>query len=414
MSGKIVMGYWDCNYCDTKGIEGTIRDCPNCGHPRSENTRFYMNKSSIQYLSEEQSKNKGKGPDWLCEYCGSLNSALESNCTSCGSSKDSSRRDYFDIHEMNQTESVSVEEESTNEYQYDWEEKEPDIVLQEIDKSNEEDVQTNDETIASTELYQPVDKQKEKLSWIDKCMRFLFSEEFANGLKLLAVSGLLFAAIFLMIQLVIPKPETITVTGFAWESYVDVERYETVTENDWTVPSGGRLLYTQEEIHHYDEVFSHYEQETRTYTEQVLSGYDTYYTYSDNGDGTFTEHSHMDPIYTTEIRTETVDVPVYDEVPVYETMYYYEIDKWVYNRTEKVSGVDKTPYYAEVDFASNEREESRHIKYTVFCTVEEEPRIYTCSKELWEIFQIGGTYEVMVTLDIIECFAKDAEIKFTE
>ena len=38
---KLVMGYWDCQYCGTSHIKGTKRDCPNCDHPRDAGVKFY-------------------------------------------------------------------------------------------------------------------------------------------------------------------------------------------------------------------------------------------------------------------------------------------------------------------------------------------------------------------------------------
>ena len=55
---KLVMGYWDCQYCNSKKIKGTLRECPHCSHPRDSHTKFYMS-GAVEYLSEEEAKNKG-------------------------------------------------------------------------------------------------------------------------------------------------------------------------------------------------------------------------------------------------------------------------------------------------------------------------------------------------------------------
>ena len=46
-------------------------------------------------LTEEEEKKKGKGADWMCEFCGAYNSALSTSCTSCGAEK--TTKSYFDI-----------------------------------------------------------------------------------------------------------------------------------------------------------------------------------------------------------------------------------------------------------------------------------------------------------------------------
>ena len=53
--GRIIEGYWDCKYCDSKGISGSIRECPNCGHPRDDTVKFYL-KDEKKYVSEEKAK----------------------------------------------------------------------------------------------------------------------------------------------------------------------------------------------------------------------------------------------------------------------------------------------------------------------------------------------------------------------
>ena len=95
-----VMGYWDCPVCQTKKIKGTLRDCPNCGAPRGKDVKFYMDGADVR-LTEEEEKKKGKGADWMCEFCGAYNSALSTSCTSCGAEK--TTKSYFDIQKEKET-----------------------------------------------------------------------------------------------------------------------------------------------------------------------------------------------------------------------------------------------------------------------------------------------------------------------
>lgn len=98
MSERLVMGFWDCPYCHTKKIKGTLQDCPNCSATRGKDTKFYMDSSNPhQYLTEEESSNKGKGADWMCDYCRSYNSAVSTTCKNCGAHRQSSNKDYFEI-----------------------------------------------------------------------------------------------------------------------------------------------------------------------------------------------------------------------------------------------------------------------------------------------------------------------------
>ena len=130
-----------------------------------------------------------------------------------------------------------------------------------------------------------------------------------------------------------PRSHDFNVTEKTWEYTTEIEEYQYVDENDWTLPSGADLVSTSEEVHHFDQVLDHYETRERTYQERVQSGTHVEYTYEDNGDGTFTEHAHTVPDYTYETRTETYQEPVYVSVPVYRTKYYYKIWRWKYKTT---------------------------------------------------------------------------------
>lgn len=199
----------------------------------------------------------------------------------------------------------------------------------------------------------------------------------------------------------IPRAKEFTPETFSWVYDIDIESYETVEESDWSLPTGARLDYTEEEIHHYDKVVDHYETKTRTYTEQVPDGYDISYTYSDNGDGTFTEHEVKTPKYRTEYREEQYEEPVYKDVPVYQTKYYYKVDKWVYKRSVTTRGNDKNPYWGDVVLGHKEREGSHHETYHITGIVDDKTVTYTCSKAIWEQLSKGNTYKIKVSLNTI-------------
>ena len=105
------MGYWDCPYCSTKHIEGMRRECPSCGKPRGQEVKFYMD--GVRYLSEEESQTKGKGADWMCEYCGGYNSALDTVCVSCGAER--SGKDYFEIRKAKEKKQAEKQAEKDQE-----------------------------------------------------------------------------------------------------------------------------------------------------------------------------------------------------------------------------------------------------------------------------------------------------------
>ena len=52
--GYLVEGYWDCTSCNTKGIKGHLRECPNCGKPRGEHVKFYTKEIGEENAVEDE------------------------------------------------------------------------------------------------------------------------------------------------------------------------------------------------------------------------------------------------------------------------------------------------------------------------------------------------------------------------
>ena len=62
----------------------------------------------------------------------------------------------------------------------------------------------------------------------------------------------------------------------------------------------------------------------------------------------------------------------------------------------------------------NERLGTRSIKYSVICTTEEGVVTYTCNEDLWYMFEEGGTYEVAVSMGVIQSLWEDASFSLLE
>ena len=110
----------------------------------------------------------------------------------------------------------------------------------------------------------------------------------------------------------------VTIDEMSWERTVEVEAFGTVTEEDWDVPSEGRILSQREEIREYEQVISGYVTQQRQVSEQVQTGSRTYVCgQRDLGNGFFEDVECTDPVYETRYRTETYQEPVYEDRPVY-------------------------------------------------------------------------------------------------
>lgn len=349
MGNKIVMGYWDCPSCGSTGIPGTTYDCPNCGRQRGKETKFYMKEGKVEYVPGHVVK----GADWYCEYCGALNSAERATCENCGSPKEESKDNYFSL-------------------------KEP---KPEINNSNHKDeVQTSIEKVSKLKT---------------------------SKIKLFGIIAIALLMIFLISSYVHrPKKCTFEVKEMSWSNSIEIEENCTFRESDWYLPSGGRLAYTNSEIRSYQSVVDHYE--TVTKSRQVESGghYET--SYSDNGDGTFTEESTYVPDYTTEYYTE--DEPVYREEPIYDTKYYYDIDKWVYERTETAEGNDKNTYWPTINLSDKEREAGRYtifvmsgvLNYKSFGKNKKEDETYGITDSMWKEIEVGQTLNITIQDGVIK------------
>ncbi len=342
MGNKIVMGFWDCPFCGRKKIKGTERSCPACGNPRGTDTKFYMDSSNVEYLSEDEAKNKGQGADWLCPYCNTLNPVKETSCQGCGAAKEESKEDYFSMQKP-----VAV----------------------------------------------PPENKPQSVSPKKKAPLALW--------KKIGLGAVILAVIFCMFSIFTPKEATFHCTDVSWKNEINIESYESVDESDWELPSGAKLKHKKKEIRSYDQVLDHYDEVTRT--RKVESGSHTEYTYEDNGDGTFTEVPHEVTDYKEETYTE--QEPVYRKEPVYATKYYYEIKKWVPKRKVKNSGHDHSPVWDETSLVENERTGSRKCTYYVEGWYKEgKNKKIKVPKEIWNRMEKGKSYSVKtdVTGDILE------------
>ena len=148
------------------------------------------------------------------------------------------------------------------------------------------------------------------------------------------------------------------------------------------MPDGAEQTGTRQEIHHYDSVLDHYEDVQVQRSRQVYDHDE--YTMVDNGNGTFREVSH--PVYRTEYYYETVQQPVYRQVPRFATKYYYNIWRWTPSRDVTATGTDHNAEWPVPELAENEREGQRSERYlfTVEHTKEKRsPETYMLAESDW-------------------------------
>ena len=418
-----VWTYWECPYCNSM-IQGKHRDCPNCGSPIPNDVKYLMpdNPKVIKALKdgtvilngETNTDEKGivseivkpeeerEKPNWLCPACGCQNFDDDDICKGCGHPRGS--KTYFgeswDYDEPRQSET-------------------PDDTVGYCEADTE----------CVKEFHENYDKQSHhednsnKFSDIKHSILSFVRRNKENIIYGSTITAVVLLVIGFLIWLFTPVDRAATVEGFSWSRSISVEQYTLCHENDWSVPYGGIVTDKREEIHHYDTVIDHYETkskqvseqvfdgyetETRTVTEQVFDGYDTSYRDLGNGQAdvvqtpryrteTHTEEYQV-PKYHTEYHTEYYEEPVYKDVPVYKTMYYYDIGRWLYSTSLETQGFDQEPYWYDTDLPTDVenpeygalRQTKRSETYTVHLINDEgEKYTTTFGKYDWSNLLIG-------------------------
>lgn len=330
--GKIIKGYWDCQYCGEKGIDGGLRDCTACGHQRDDSVTFYM-KSETEYVSEEEAAKAGKNPDWLCSFCHVLNSDGVAVCKGCGASREDSEKNYFDVQQ---------------------------------DKKEKEETEAR--AAEASGLNSGTKQQAKRPKWL-----------------LIALLVLVGVLVFTLM----PKTHDYTVADFDWARSIRVQEEREVQQEGWSLPRDATLVSQKRAIQGYRQVLDHYEDVEVTRYRRVQRGYDTWTTQEDMGNGYFREVEHSTPHYETEPYTETESRPVYRNEPVYGTYYTYMIWQWFDNRTVDTSGKDHEPYWGEPDLREHEREYERREVYRVAVDNKGKTTVYTLDEELWKTLNKG-------------------------
>ncbi|HJX58928.1 MAG TPA: hypothetical protein VJ481_00020 [Patescibacteria group bacterium] len=363
-------GRWDCRSCGTKGVRGRFKYCSQCGSPRPANVKFYLPEGEPEVTDPKLLALAGAGPDWTCEHCSQDNVGTSAFCGQCGAKKDGSPSRKTKTYGLGS-----------------------------IPRSGDEFPE--EEKPASAVYSQETSTPKGSLF-----SKLKIPAAICAGAAFLGLLGfLLFAR----------HDVPLTVSGFAWERTVTVEEYRTVVEEDWSIPAGGRYQSEGQAIHHYDsvEVGSHQEPYQDCHQEvsgshqecsQEVTGYDSYVCgSSDDGNGFFSDVYCDRPEYSTVCDSVTDystvcdtlyrTVTDYEQVPVYATRYTYEIERWVFDRTEVSQGSDHTAFWPPFTLEDNERESGRNEAYEVlFVDDEEKTYSYTVDLAAWQIFEVGQNY----------------------
>ena len=403
-----VEAYWDCQYCGKTGIRGRFKSCPGCGHGRDASVRFYtkeideghaISHEEFQRETTEADKNsrsesshytqahdadasepslyartegEGRGDDyeahdksdWYCDFCDSYNPVTTDVCRNCGATRESTSGETYEQRMGSVARTYDAHGNLISE--------------RDLSKRTKRDESQSPKP-------KPTAAPKSGPSF----------------LRIALIGVFVVALIGLLISCFSPKTRKITVEGFDWERTIAVEQLQTVDESDWKLPSGARLDHKSQEIRSYSQVLDHYEEVPYQVSEQVLDHYETYTTTVDNGDGTYDVEEHQEPVYRTEYRTEYREEPIYINVPVFDTKYYYKIERWVHERDVTTSGDDHDPYWGKVKLskatgANGTGEEREGDRTATYGLTDSEGNHYTADEDFWTSLDVGDTLTVQV------------------
>ncbi|MCX6743899.1 MAG: zinc finger Ran-binding domain-containing protein [Candidatus Parcubacteria bacterium] len=366
--GKIREGRWDCSRCGKKGNLGRDKICPGCGDPRGENVKFYLPENEPEVTDSDQLKKAQLGPDWNCEFCGSANQADRNNCSQCGAAKGTSPsnqvKDYVPPAKPAASNSTNAD--------YD----------RPLGRKN----------IPPRRLETPNYRQEHQVSSFPKKKALTY-----GGIGLGVILLGLFA--FLMLH---TKDVPVQLTGVTWTREIQIEKYKTVEEEDWSVPTGGREKSSTQKVHHYDHNLDHVDHKTRQERVQVGSHSEEYTCgTTDKGNGYFEDKTCTRSVPDYGYQDVPYDENVYRDDPVYKTWYTYDIERWKYERSVHAGGTDQKVYWPQFTLADpkitqigKERRGSSKENYEASFRGGPKNKDYnmTFNYQRWSSLKIGATY----------------------
>ncbi len=335
-SNKVYVGNWDCEYCGHTEIHGPSAFCPQCGSRRSENVEFYLRADAVPVTEKNKIDQALSGPDWACSNCSTTNKNKSKFCETCGSPH-------------------NIDEQDVN------------LAIKKHVKDNIKNQKKNNH---------PPSTMKQK----------------KGAAKEAKIAGtVITSGVILSLLTAIDKPITVTVTEHEWKRTLYYEHYKEVEEKGWKLPEKAKKLEQFKAIHHHDRTFKGYETKTRTVQEIVGS---EQYTcgQTDLGNGYFQDRQCSKNIY--QDKEESYQESIYEDVPVYDIKYRYNIYRWKSEEPIVTSGNDNNPVWGTKNELNNpekykitKRVGQYHIHYT-----EEDGTLHTnkVRNEHWKKLKIGS------------------------
>lgn len=224
---------------------------------------------------------------------------------------------------------------------------------------------------------------------------------------LLIIIGLL----VILLIIFIPRKKPATVVAKNWTREVEIQTFKTVDEVSWEAPPEEAVINeVKEEMMPVYELVDHYERYVATRTRLVFDGYKEVEKEVKGEDGSVMTETIQVPQYSEETYTQQEKKVVYKPRERKEKRYYYTIDKWVTERTERTAGADDEPYLPEYELAEGEQAGPVNEVNILYLTNDEDGTVYTVevSFELWDSVAAGDKVEI--TLEGTELTMVNGEV----
>ena len=426
--GEILVGCWDCNVCNTRGVMGYSYECPSCGSGRPEHVEFYLPDDAPVIADAAQIAEAKAGPDWKCQYCNNWIPATLVQCNKCqgGDIRNSEKQrtqDYVSEAEIPRNSNTAAA----------------------ISAQRKEDSVVNNSF---------TDSVREKPSKKESGLGGLPPMPFVAGFFLIFI-------IFCGYLLFRSTDTSVVVVGQSWTRTQAIQQYQALHEEGWSQPSGAYDVSTSQRIARYRQVLDHYETKYRTeyYEEQdgytsesyrVQDGYDTE-TYTERvphteryvsghttrnlGNGRFERVPQYSTrtTYTTETRTRRTpryvtrtrqvprivqrsrqvpyQDPIYRQEPVYATYYTYTINRWCDVDPRILRGQDRSPQWPSQELGNTNNQVGsyrlgqRSETYSIMIrTTEKNPSSYTVELDFnrWNQIENGQQMVARIRLNRVE------------
>lgn len=348
------------------GTYEMLWDCPACGTPKLLGIQHRhcpacgspQDPERRYYPSDEDKvavqDHVYQGADKICPACGTANAGAAQFCVGCGSPLEGDAKQAFARTEQQVAEGQAFGGESVKDARDEARARRDAQVQQELGKGA------------------PA------------------SPGMSRGLKI----GLIVGGVVLLVGVLVfvfffwKKEAFVEVQGHRWARTIEIETFKEVRDSAWCdqLPRKARRVTKKKE---------------QRSTKQVQDGETCVKKRKDNRDGTFKEVKECKPKYRDE--------------PVYDQKCYFEIDKWVTERTEKAEGQgkDPAPSWPAVTLTREgtckgcQREGKRSQTYTLLFVDKKEGESYDCDVEQpkWESTEVGSKWkaEVGVVSSGIEC-----------